>query len=158
MALCVTYEDRAFAIVGGTLLERGLEAAVLRKFVDLKKSDYRALFEGTAPLSSFSAKIKIAHALGVLNDGCKKDLEVIKDIRNAFAHSIAEIDFATPDIAKFCKRIRFPKQLQSIEGFDGLGFEIETPKGVFHMAVMLYSALLLSKPSQPCSPSDKAVQ
>lgn len=141
------FSDREAAIVGTSLVDRALEAALLRTFSALSKREVSDLFEGTAPLVSFSAKIKVGHAIGIIGTEPKADLEKIRTIRNTFAHSILEIDFETPEIQTICKAIKFPKVVKSMIPKIDDAWEIQTAKGIFLMAVTLYAALLYSEPS-----------
>ena len=95
---------------------------------------------------SFSAKIKIAHAIGVIGDEAKDDLEKIRTVRNTFAHSILEIDFETPEIQAVCKSIKVPAATKAMAPKIDEDWEIETAKGIFLMAVTLYSAIFLYEP------------
>lgn len=46
------------------------------------------LIEGfNAPLGTFSARIKAAHAVGLISDEQQNDLEITRKIRNEFAHN-----------------------------------------------------------------------
>jgi hypothetical protein len=42
---------------------------------------------GDAPLATFSAKIRLAYALSIFGSSTRDDLDTIREIRNAFAHS-----------------------------------------------------------------------
>ncbi len=53
-------EDGARGIVGTSFLEDVLKGAIVHRFSHLTETECRNLFEGTAPLSTSSAKIKIA--------------------------------------------------------------------------------------------------
>ena len=103
-----TRADREAAIKSGSLVETSLEHAIKAKLVRLKKSEYKALFEGpSAPLSTFSAKIWIGYALGIYGPKAKHDLETIKDIRNVFAHATQHITFKNRQIVARCKGMHF---------------------------------------------------
>jgi DNA-binding MltR family transcriptional regulator len=62
-----------------------LEEYIAKKFVDDKA--VAKLFEGFGPLSTFSAKIEFAFALGLLPRHVHTDLRTIKKVRNLFAHA-----------------------------------------------------------------------
>jgi len=140
------------------MVDRGLEAMLLRNFVDLSKRQIEAIFEGTGPLVSFSAKIKIAHAIGIIGDHVKVDLDKIRMVRNTFAHSVLEIDFDTPEIQAICKTITFPAASKSVAPGIDADWEIQTAKGIFLMAVTLYSALFISEPSSDASQTASPVK
>lgn len=57
------------------------------------------LLEGfNAPLGTFAARIKLCYALGLLTDAQFKDLELVRKIRNEFAHTWDECTFAAEKI------------------------------------------------------------
>lgn len=152
--------DREAAILSVSMIDRGLESAILSDFVELSKRQTEALFEGSGPLVSFSAKIKIAHAIGIINDQVRIDLEKIRQVRNTFAHSILEITFETPEISAACTGITTPGSVKEIAPGLDEDWEIDSPKGKFLMAAFLYAVLFISRERtdpQPSSP-DKPAQ
>ena len=102
-----TAEPRIAAILGATFLEDVTHLAILTKTVDLSKSDDDRLFVGSAPLSSFSAKITVAFALGLIGPMARHDLDRIREIRNAFAHAKIDISFDTPAIVNIVEGLHF---------------------------------------------------
>ena len=53
------------------------------------------LFHGArAPLGDFASRTDIAYALGLINAGEEVIANVIRGIRNQFAHTLAQIDFS----------------------------------------------------------------
>jgi len=84
--------DRAFAIVGGTLVENCLEAYLKSRMVDKKLTDGRTvftnLFDGVGPLNAFSAKTNVAFSAGLVGPMVFTDMEAIREIRNKFAHTV----------------------------------------------------------------------
>lgn len=56
------------------------------------------LFRGYGPLSSFSAKIDMAYALDLIPDVLRRDLHVIREIRNSFAHATSPQHFDTEEL------------------------------------------------------------
>jgi len=61
---------------------------VLRSFL-LEGAATKSLFEGpNAPLSTFSAKSSATRALGLISRSEYQDIEAVRKIRNAFAHSV----------------------------------------------------------------------
>lgn len=97
------YDDQAAAIMGVALLDNTLQTAILVKLVQPNTG----LFDG--PLSSFAAKIKLAFALGLYGPETRDDLDLMRAIRNTFAHSAREVTFATPEIEAACNAIQFMK-------------------------------------------------
>lgn len=97
--------DRAAAILATALLENVLEDLLLAKFAPLSKSERLALFEGEGPLGSFSAKIKMCHALSLITTNARADLMRVKNIRNVFAHATGMITFQTPEVGDACSKL-----------------------------------------------------
>ena len=98
-------EDRPAAIVAATLVEDAVQDRILGRMKKLSKSEYGRLFLPDAPLGTFSAKIRVANALKVLYTDWARQIDVIRDIRNVFAHARSHIDFKTPEIVDNTMRI-----------------------------------------------------
>jgi hypothetical protein len=101
--------DRACAILLSGMVESALEGAlrsVLRP--DLSSDLAKRLFEGDGVISTFSAKINLGFALAVFGAKSKHDLELIKLMRNAFAHCRLPLKFETPEVSEVCEHLRIP--------------------------------------------------
>jgi len=66
------------------------------------------IFEATGPLSTFDAKIRVAAALGILPGDSRHDLDLIRAIRNRFAHSVLLRTFSDADIKVRCSQLKMP--------------------------------------------------
>ncbi len=91
---------RGAAILGVQTLSDSLEE-VLKAL--MSKSDAAAkvikeLFNGYGPLATMQARIQIAYVLGIHPDWQDRVLQVMRKLRNAFAHD-------ADDIQKFCERL-----------------------------------------------------
>ena len=131
--------DQALALLDATMVERMLERVILSRMTRLKRTQRRELFDGLGPLSSFSAKIKMAYALAILGPKAMADFEIIKDVRNAFAHSFHPLTFARKEIAAYCNRLYAPKRVS------GLGVTPSAqpwpptePRNQYHMSCWIY--------------------
>ncbi len=98
--------DQATALVFCAMVERSLERAILSRMVRMRKKDRLGLFEGLGPIASIAAKIKIAASLGIVGPNASSDLEIIKNIRNQFAHSFHRITFDTKSVAAECSLLK----------------------------------------------------
>jgi hypothetical protein len=89
-------------VVGGAHAENALKVFLIAHMSP--PVDENRMFEngGNGMLSSFSNKIAIAHAFGLIGQKTRDDLDNIRIIRNAFAHAVDQIDFSQEDIAKAC--------------------------------------------------------
>jgi DNA-binding MltR family transcriptional regulator len=63
------------------------------------------LFVGLGPLRSFWAKTQLARALGFIDHWMYDDLERIRNLRNLFAHSYENADFADPRVIALTERL-----------------------------------------------------
>jgi DNA-binding MltR family transcriptional regulator len=79
--------DRAVVILGSAKLDL-LLYQLLVKYLLSNPSSQDSLFDGDAPLSSFSAKINLTLRLGLIDSNVARALHQIRKIRNAFAHEV----------------------------------------------------------------------
>jgi hypothetical protein len=99
-------EPRAAALVLSSLVDGLLEIAIDLNFIALGKDKHVAIFrDRAAPLSSFSAKIIIAHAMGIIDSEFASQLDKLRTIRNAFAHAVKQIDFDNEAVAAGCQKL-----------------------------------------------------
>jgi hypothetical protein len=76
--------DRAAAVLGAAFLDTLLADLLRRHLVPGLAKD---AFEHNGPLGSFADRTTMAYALGLINSATKADLDLIRRIRNDFAHS-----------------------------------------------------------------------
>lgn len=91
--------DRGCAIFGAALLEDDLERllrAYCRNDIETVKKVVDPLFRGYAPFSTFSAKIQVSYALGLIDKQLHTTLDLIRRLRNDFAHERKAVSFRTP--------------------------------------------------------------
>jgi len=94
----------ASAVVWEVSLQRALTNVMRPLTSELKKR----LFENfNGPLSTFSTRILMARALGIVDDKMFKELEDIRQIRNKFAHAINLVNFESEGIAALVKKMGF---------------------------------------------------
>lgn len=88
--------DRGAALLAGSFVEHSLGTYLRSKMVNPEKAN--ELFDGAGPLATFSQRIAIGYAFGFLPEEQKIDLELIRRIRNHFAHHPMETSFQTSEI------------------------------------------------------------
>lgn len=92
--------DRGTAIIAAAVLDDVLNQLLTARLIKLGADRHESLFRRTnAPLSSFSSKIEMCFALGVLSNEARLALHLIRDVRNEFAHRIEQIKFDHPAVA-----------------------------------------------------------
>lgn len=109
---------RGCVLAGTSFIEDVLQGAVAYRFGHLSAKELKDLFEGTAPLSTYSAKIKIAYAMGIIGKRTRHDLEKLRELRNAFAHSTRRLTFDLPEIANIIDGLNALKDVTGGEGYN----------------------------------------
>jgi len=80
--------DRAAVILTTSLIENAL-TTLLQSYLAPVSGRDDEFFEGAnAPLSNFSSKIQLACRLGLLSNHLVNDLNLIRKLRNEFAHNV----------------------------------------------------------------------
>jgi DNA-binding MltR family transcriptional regulator len=106
------HHDRAVALVGVALVEHFLERAIEARLKErLVGDEAKHLFSERGPGGSLENKIFMAYMLSIVGPKTRRDLDLLRRIRNEFAHNMNEIDFDTPEIRE---RI---DQLHAVEQF-----------------------------------------
>ena len=98
---------RAAAVLAGALVEDALQFAIQTHFVYLPRNERDKLFDYPGPLASFDAKIRVGYAMALYGPVIRNDLDVIRRIRNGFAHARKPITFDTPQVAKEMAKIQY---------------------------------------------------
>src|SRR5690348_9432004 len=94
--------DRACAILGAVILDEQLRA-LLEAFCIDDSGAVAKLFKGpAAPLATFSSRTSAAYALGLVPRSERRDLDLIRHIRNAFAHQLHGLSFESDEIKSRC--------------------------------------------------------
>ncbi len=114
--------DKGAALTAASLVDGAIQEALMTKFSEDSESN---LFGPNAPLRPFSAKIRVARALDLFNDLANSDLECIREIRNAFAHTMLPLLFETPEVKAVCARFKAIDHLE--ETFQEEGFRKWNP-------------------------------
>lgn len=97
--------DRAAAVLGAAFADDLLRALLAARFVD-EGEHVQALTRPNGPVSSFSARISLAFAIGLLSDDDAADFNTLRKIRNNFAHRLHGISFATDSVADRSRQFR----------------------------------------------------
>ena len=97
--------DRGAALVGAALIDDRLERLLESHLLAGKEAD-SLLSGGTAPLGSFSARSKVAFCLGLITSLEFKECEIIRRVRNGFAHQVHGLTFADARIRDLCGNLQ----------------------------------------------------
>jgi DNA-binding MltR family transcriptional regulator len=93
------HADRSYCIILASMIERHLEQAIIERLRLINKDAEKPLFDREGALSTFFGNIHLGYALGLFSDTVRDDLNVIRRIRNAFAHSSLPITFESPEVS-----------------------------------------------------------
>ena len=102
-------KDRLVAIVCASMVELAMTHLVK----SVMTNGPGLLFEAYQPLSAFSAKIDLCYSLGLIDDDIRKNEGYMREIRNVFAHRIAQLVSRLPEVGAVCKLFK----LGAHEGF-----------------------------------------
>jgi hypothetical protein len=102
--------DRATGVLLASFVENGLNT-FLRAQTRPSFSEYDKglLFGMNSPLGTFSAKIIAAYSFNWFGPDTRHDLNLIRVLRNGFAHSRNSFTFETPQVAAVCAQLRAPE-------------------------------------------------
>jgi hypothetical protein len=92
---------RGAAILLATHLEAVLQLAIIAR-LSIRPNSLADVFGYDRPMGNFANKIRIAHAIGLITDATRSNLDIIRQIRNAFAHAMRPISFETKQVAEAC--------------------------------------------------------
>ncbi|GMU83158.1 MAG: hypothetical protein AMXMBFR47_30290 [Planctomycetota bacterium] len=111
--------DRGCALVGASMLDGTIEYLLRCFFLDEKRAVDGLLARGR-PLATFSARIDVCRAVGLVSQELYSDLTIVRKIRNAAAHfepeSLTghEFRFTEPAVADRCKCLAsVPEQVRN---------------------------------------------
>jgi mannitol operon repressor len=91
--------DRACALIAGAALSEGLRELLAEAFFELENYE-KLFFEPHALLSDFASRTELSFALGLISSREQSILNIIRRIRNAFAHSVGQFTFDNDLIIK----------------------------------------------------------
>lgn len=129
--------DRATALMAAAFLEDYLGKLISHHMID-DESINKTVFSHNGPLGTFSAKIDMAYMLALISPLVRKDLHLLRKIRNEFAHTAKPLDFTTHRIKSRCEEFKCA----------GLPPKNDKPRTKFNRAMMVIAqdiALQLSK-------------
>jgi hypothetical protein len=101
--------DRAFAVLHAANLENALRDLFAVKFrPGLNSAERNALYGPDGSMSSFAAKIGLAYALEYIGRITRDDMDLVRLVRNSFAHSARALGFKMAVVADVCAHLQFP--------------------------------------------------
>jgi len=101
--------DRGVVLISASFLEEALESLLRARFsirYPKSKSSINQLFDAFGPLSAFAAKLRICYAMDLIGGWVYRDLEIVRNLRNSFAHSVGFARFDLPEVVQLTKNLK----------------------------------------------------
>ena len=99
--ILISESDRGCALMAAAFIDDSL-ALLLRSSLVSDRKVLTDLFSHNGPLGTFSGKINLAYSMGLISKNVKRELHVLRRIRNEFAHTAAQIGFTETAISTSC--------------------------------------------------------
>lgn len=93
--------DRGVALYATAHIDTELEQLLQKKLIGSEKH-LKEILSFNGPLGTFSSKIKLSYSLGLIDKVMMDDINILRKIRNEFAHSDEAISFDTQNIKDLC--------------------------------------------------------
>lgn len=137
--------DRACALILAASIDNRLRDLLLAFFVKMSKKQEDALFKGNGALSTFSGVTRTAFACGLLSNDEFNDINVIRDVRNIFAHQEQGWSFLTKEVVQLCSSLKMPATLR--KEYPDLAAQSKRPRAAFEITSASLVLLLMSRVS-----------
>lgn len=99
--------DRAVAILGALYAHDAINSLLLTHMVRRDEPTIKDLTRRDGTLYSFGSATMLAYALGLIDEKTRERLDIIRKVRNAFAHAMRPISFGTTSIADACRTLDY---------------------------------------------------
>mgnify|MGYP000253238674 CR=1 FL=1 len=107
--------DRGCVLAAAAFLDDRLSELLKAGFVN-DRAVVERVFGGNGVLATFSSKIDLALLLGHISKAAHKDLQIIRRIRNEFAHSCLEATFGSDSVMDRCRELHHDAYQEAIDG------------------------------------------
>ncbi|MDO8557327.1 MAG: hypothetical protein Q7R98_02580 [Candidatus Jorgensenbacteria bacterium] len=97
--------DRAAAILSVSLLENTLTTLLKSHLAPTTTSEDELFDQNNAPVSTFNSKIQLAFRLGLISAKFTQNFNIIRKMRNDFAHNVYGSSFNTGRIKDFLESL-----------------------------------------------------
>lgn len=114
--------DRNIAILASSGVEWQLARLIIKKLPNTTEKSILKLLDNNGPLSTLYATTQLGFALGLYDKDVSHDLEIIRRVRNSFAHSPRPITFRTAEISEECQKLILGKDEKYVIFMDEQGF------------------------------------
>jgi mannitol operon repressor len=130
--------DRGLPLVGAALIDDRL-GETLRSFFCEDRTSGKLLDEANSPLGTLSARVQGCYALGLIDEFEYAEIELIRKVRNEFAHAKHGASFRDERIKGLCSSLRSDLP-------EGAGHPTDDPRFRFVNAVVCIVVRLYYRP------------
>ena len=102
--------DRGATILASVWIDHLIERKLRTLFTEGNAAARRRLFDLNGPFSGFSSKILAAYSLGWIDSDVYHDIELVRKIRNLFAHDLHGIDLEIPKLQRLIGKFKIPNR------------------------------------------------
>ena len=121
--------DRGSAILGAAVLDEKLREILSHTLKDCKQA--KSLLREGGAISSFSARLDLAISLGLIDNKEYETCNVVRKIRNKFAHEFDhDLSFTNQSVKDHCNNFAI-----EMDGLDKLGVHKENPRVKFIVVI-----------------------
>src|SRR5215831_3380346 len=96
-------------------LEEYFEDAIKGKLPRLSKTKAKKWFGAYGPISTLEVKIEFAYLLELISAEHKHDANILRGVRNKFAHTTARLSFEWAEIVEMCTKLSTFKKNEGAE-------------------------------------------
>src|SRR5688572_1253343 len=103
MAEFQTETDRGAAVLGASMLDQKLKEVINDFLIPCKQTD-SIVNTIDGPIGNLGTRSKLAYSLGLISEQEFREIEIVRKIRNVFAHKF-ELDFSfeVQQVADLCR-------------------------------------------------------
>jgi hypothetical protein len=128
--------DRASVILAGAMIEKTLEMMIKAKLIPSLNKKQDELFDTPyAPLRNFKAMIELAYRIGLISSNLCRDLNIIRDIRNDFAHDIEGCSFKNRSVKQRIGELMKSSNIADRHSDSRAKFFPKGPRGDFEITI-----------------------
>lgn len=124
--------DLVTAIIQAIEIDFIIEQRIIFKLARQDEETIELLSKDNGALATFFSKIVLGYALGLYDKEVMDYVNIIRRIRNAFAHSRKDISFATPQIMAELASVKIPQDAELRRSID-IAKRLVTNNGVEDM-------------------------
>lgn len=130
----VNESDRGCVLLATAMIESRLDEIFEAIFSNnmIPKKIINSLFDSNGPLATFSAKSKLAFSLGLISKNAFEDLEILRKIRNNFAHTADKVDFINHELTKEIEKMNCVKyakdRAKNVKRYDISNTDFQKPQ------------------------------